>query len=145
MRPSHTLLTMCSINPPQPFTYTDWVVKLPISPSLQDDQKAARKHKKTRVQRLIHFVDTRFGKGRCFYGFLPGLPKRERMPYQIEVSQLYAFHEVKHWPGAFAQLEWTSFVMANVEYDDLIRLYGPGANLTGRWSNAATEKLLTRR
>jgi hypothetical protein len=27
-------------------------------------------------------------------------------------------------------LEWTSFVMANIEYDDMIRLYG-SSSLTG--------------
>ena len=118
-----------TLNPPQPFGYKDWVIKYPVPQFLLHSNDGAQNHYEVRLQKLVHFVETRFGKGRCFFSFLQG--QGQRKPQQIEVTQLYALHEVKHWPGAVAQLEWTSFVMANIEYDDMVRLYGP-SNLTGR-------------
>jgi hypothetical protein len=118
-----------ALNPPREFGYKDWVINLPVPQFLHHDQVATDQRNNARIQVLIHSVETRFGKDRCTYRFMParGLPQ----PDKIEITQLYAFHEVKHWPGAFAQLEWTSFVMANIEYDDMIKTYGPSASLTG--------------
>ncbi|KAK7892827.1 hypothetical protein LTR67_007064 [Exophiala xenobiotica] len=117
-----------ALNPPREFGYKDWVIKLPVPQFLHHDQIAGDQRNNVRIQVLIHSVETRFGKDRCTYRFMParGLPQ----PDKIEITQLYAFHEVQHWPGAFAQLEWTSFVMANIEYDDMIKTYGPSAKLS---------------
>ncbi|KAI1611378.1 hypothetical protein EDD37DRAFT_439377 [Exophiala viscosa] len=116
------------LNPPQSFGYKDWVIKYPVPQFLHHSNDGAQNHHEVRLQKLVHFVETRFGKGRCFFSFLQG--QGQRKPSQIEVTQLYALHEVKHWPGAVAQVEWTSFVMANIEYDDMVKLYG-SSSLTG--------------
>ncbi|KIV81076.1 hypothetical protein PV11_08526 [Exophiala sideris] len=116
------------INPPQSFGYKDWVIKYPVPQFLHHSNDGHQDHNEVRLQKLVHFVETRFGKGRCFFSFLQG--QGQRTPNQIEVTQLYALHEVKHWRGAVAQLEWTSFVLANIEYDDMVKLYG-SSSLTG--------------
>ncbi|KAL2431811.1 hypothetical protein ABEF95_014071 [Exophiala dermatitidis] len=116
---------------PHPFAYTDWVVNIPV-PQIPRDVPYGQMHELDQVilKRLVRAVESRTGRNRCFYEFLvhPSQYNQKR-PSQIRVTGLYAFYQVKHWPGAFAQLEWTSFVFANIEYDNMIRIHGAGINL----------------
>lgn len=118
------------LDPPQPFAYTDWVIKIPtpLVPQGMSAETAKEKYKTQRLKRLIKAVETRVGRYRCFYTECHS--GSQSLPSQIEVTKLYAIHEVGHWLGAFAQLEWTSFVMANMEYDATRREYGRDANIT---------------
>ncbi|EXJ89110.1 hypothetical protein A1O3_02174 [Capronia epimyces CBS 606.96] len=120
------------LDPPQPFTYTDWVVRIPISqiPQEESPETARDVYQENLWKKLVRVVESRIGQGRCFYSFLPGQSVQTKRPGQIEVTKLYAFHEVKHWPGACEQLQWTSFVLANIEYDDLIKEHGSNLNIT---------------
>ncbi|KEF57849.1 uncharacterized protein A1O9_05770, partial [Exophiala aquamarina CBS 119918] len=58
-------------------------------------------------------------KGRCFYEFLAGNRGKEPSPGQFVVTCIFAYHEIEHWPGAYSHLQWTRFVMENMEYDAL--------------------------
>ncbi|OQV00741.1 hypothetical protein CLAIMM_06200 [Cladophialophora immunda] len=81
-----------------------------------------RKYPRTRLNRLIRAVEARLGRRRCF--FSEGQPRDQKKESQFGVSRLYAIYEVEHWPGAFAQFDWTQFVMANIERDALRNEYG---------------------
>jgi hypothetical protein len=69
---------------------------------------------------LTAVINARFGKARCFYSFLPGKNRADKLPSQIEVTDLYGYYEIEHWPGSHEHLQWTSFVFASMEYDALV-------------------------
>src|ERR1700761_4676356 len=105
------------LNPPQTFTYTDFVVKAPLPrvPQGMTEQAAKYKYPRTRLKRLIRVVEARLGKNRCF--FREFQPRDKKKNTHFEITKLYALYEVEHWPGALAQYEWTQFVIANMERD----------------------------
>ncbi|KIW78738.1 hypothetical protein Z517_08577 [Fonsecaea pedrosoi CBS 271.37] len=107
------------LDPPQSFTYRDFVIRVPLPrlPHGMLADTAIRKYPRTRLKRLIRAVEARLGRHRCF--FRECQPRDQKKESQFEVSRLYAIYEVEHWPGAFAQFDWTQFVMANIERDAL--------------------------
>lgn len=128
------------LDPPKPFKYTDWVIRMP-KPGIRDflsPETAKQEYLANRLGLLITAVTARFGNDQCYFsevsphgsdGSVINKPVTKN-PRHFEVTKLYAIHEVHHWPGAFGQLEWTHFVMANLEHDALCREYGPEANIS---------------
>ncbi|KAJ9608291.1 hypothetical protein H2200_007279 [Cladophialophora chaetospira] len=108
------------INPPKPFCYTDFVIATPSPrvPRGMTEEHAKIKYPRTRLKRLIQILEGRLGKNRCF--FAEWQPRDKKKDTQFEVTKLYALHEVDHWDGAFAQYEWTLFVIANMERDAML-------------------------
>ena len=120
------------LDPPQRFSYSDWVINIPKSrfhPDTPEDT-ARQLYREIRLKRLTHAIDTRFGSGRCFYSFLEVPLGKTRRLGQLDVTNLYAFHEVDHWPGAGAHRDWTSFVLAMVEYDGMIKDHGKDISIS---------------
>ncbi|EXJ94922.1 hypothetical protein A1O1_00040 [Capronia coronata CBS 617.96] len=112
------------LDAPHRFVYRDWVIDIAIPPIRTDipEAIALQEYSDECTNRMLGIVGARLGKGRCFYSFLAEGTGETKRRGQIEVTHLYAFHQVKHWPGASEQMDWTSFVMAKIEYDNLRNL-----------------------
>lgn len=110
------------LNPPHNLRPSDWVIDLPRpEPHVEVSSLAiARKqHQSVRIQQLVEYVDKRFCVGRCFYKFLAENRGKGPSSGQFVVTGIFAYHEIEHWPGAYPHLQWTKFVMENMEYDAL--------------------------
>jgi hypothetical protein len=120
------------LNPPQAFTYNDFVifVSRPRAPQGMSLAEAELKYARTRLDRLIRHVEARLGRKRCFFSEVE--PRKNRKETQLEVTKLYAYCEVAHWPNALAHYQWTQFVMASIEYDAMSDCFEPGIMLQSK-------------
>ncbi|KAK5045899.1 hypothetical protein LTR84_008685 [Exophiala bonariae] len=110
---------ICQLNPPRNLQPSDWVIELPQH-AVQSGTPLAiarQQYQTVRLDRLIGYIENRFHKGCCFYEFLDENKDQDSLPGQTLVTNLFAYHEIEHWPGAKAHVKWTEFVMENLEYD----------------------------
>lgn len=120
------------INPPRNLQPSDWVIELshPEIPSGLPLAIARQQYQNIRLDRLIGFIENRFPKGCCFYDFLDENKDQDPLPGQTRVTNLFAYHEIDHWPGAQAHVKWTEFVMENLEYDARVEAQASEQGLT---------------
>lgn len=131
----HSSKEISQINPPQNLQPSDWVIDLP-RPELHPGVPLAiaRQHyQSTRIQHLVGYIDKRFDGGRCFYEFLNENKDKDLQPGQTLVTNVFAYHEIEHWPGADAHVKWTEFVMGNVEYDARAEAQASEEGLSRKW------------
>lgn len=128
-----------TLDPPREFTFTDLVVQTAVPRLAQEDSAeiAADDYLKALWQEMLGILESYIGKNRCYFTFLADDSVAHQSPEQIKFTNLNAFHEVRHWPGASAQLKWTSFVLATIEYHTLSRENGPNLGLPSTASPCA--------
>jgi len=114
------------LDPPHNLRASDWVIDLPCpEPRLEGSLGSTRQqHRSVRIQQLVEYVDNRFYKGRFFYKFLTENRGKDPSSGQHVVTGIFAYHEIEHWPGAYSHLQWTKFLMENIEYDALAEARG---------------------
>jgi hypothetical protein len=120
------------LNPPRNLQPSDWVIELP-QPSVQSGTPLAiaqQQYQTVRLDRLIGYIENRFHNGCCFFEFLDENKDQDPLPGQCLVSNLFAYHEIEHWPGAQAHVKWTEFVMENLEYDARVEAQASEQGLT---------------
>lgn len=121
------------LNPPRNLRPSDWVIDLPrpeVHVGASTLAIARQQHHSLRLGLLMEYVDKRFHKGRCFYKFLSENRSKNPLPGQFVVTDLFAYYEIEHWPGAYPHLQWTKFVMENMEYDALAEAQASEEGLT---------------
>jgi hypothetical protein len=119
------------IQPPHPFDFRDLVFKQAPPPGLTGKNKDAvvKAYLAQRQDILLDMLDARIGQKACFH--VEWQSAEGRRPSQwLEVRRIYFLFEVAHWPTVAAQADYTSFLLATIEFDQ-VREYARSVPVIG--------------
>jgi hypothetical protein len=119
------------IHPSHPFDFRDLVFKQ-APPDLligRNREAAIQGYLAQREDIVLDVLDARIGANHCFH--VEWQSRESRRPSQwLEVRRVYLLFEVAHWPTVAAQADYTSFLLATIEFDQ-VRDYAGSVPVTG--------------
>jgi hypothetical protein len=122
------------IHPSHPFDFRDLVFKQapPNLPIGRDREAAIQVYLAQRKDIVLDVLDARIGADHCFH--VEWQSRESRRPSQwLEIRRVYLLFEVAQWPNVAAQADYTSFLLATIEFDQ-VRDYAGSVPVTGMCS-----------